>query len=287
MRVRPADSDSLRSWTEMRSLAASSTGQSPADGHVACALPTPAELLAAPACAAWLLYPEEAGPAIGLAEARIVPAGPGQPPEVFLELLFVASEAAREAGEHRLLEAADRWARVRGARTMVLTSNSDEEVLSSRFGSLGFSDPVRQITMSRAVTAQPAASAPAVEPGRPGFGAHAEDGLAHDVPNVEVGLSTGLRDLSGDARQGGGIARIVHWTVMLLGIGCIAMTDIWSADPIRGGFLVLVDVAFVLYVIVYYGVGRYRRSTRRPPSMNPFPSVAPSSQDSGSTDGTQ
>ncbi|MEM7406201.1 MAG: hypothetical protein AAF458_12955 [Pseudomonadota bacterium] len=265
MRARLVEADDLRAWMALREqLAADGTGGfgvAPATAQ----LTSPEQAMTAAAYAAWLLWVDTPRTAVGLAEARVVPGGPGHPPEVWLEVLYVSDDPTRPAGATILLAAVDRWARVRGARTMVATSMAVDAAGRTRLESLGFAEPKVRILFSRPLTSGPTGLG--VNPGGVGGGAvvpHRDAG-----PELEPLTTTSPVEFTPQPR-GGRPGRVLHWMLMTLGAVSLFQTDIWSNDPFRGGLLVLVDVAFFLYVIVYYGVGRYRRNTRRPPSLSPL-----------------
>ena len=54
---------------------------------------------------------------------------------------------------------------------------------------------------------------------------------------------------------------LLHGLLIALGVACLAMTDIFSGDLIRGGLLPVLDLVFIIYLIGLFMGRQYRRRT--------------------------
>lgn len=164
---------------------------------------------------------------------------PGPPATVRVEGLFVVPASRGRGGARALVDAAERWAHGRGAGVLTFDLEVDSAAVAVA-ERLGFAGVRRTVHLERAVRAPlEVARPPEREPVAP-------VSLAGPVP----GASPAPRRLA---------FLVTNLVLLAAAVASFLATDVFSRDPVRGGLLVLLDVAFVIYFMFLFVMLRYRK----------------------------
>lgn len=207
-----------------------------------------ADVLAAPAQRAALLYVDGGAP-IGLIEvSRRSHGAGGDGPVVYVEGLYTHPLRRGEGVAGALVEAAAQWARTRGCATLACHADIDDEQGHLAHAALGFEEIGRVVQFRMTVPAAPID----LRPGGPAGVAAA----AEPAPAVAAYADATVQPAP---RRAWSV--FAHGLLFALGAASFYNTDIWSGDPMRGALLPILDALFVVYAVLFVLLTRYRRRT--------------------------
>jgi GNAT superfamily N-acetyltransferase len=185
-----------------------------------------------------------AGEAVGLAQVSlVVDAGVS----AALRTLFVLPEHRRRGVARALLREVECHLGERGVTSLEFELATGAEGPRSLDGAALSGMGFELVTTVRRYRRHVGADADA--PSRPGLAVGAAADAAAPLPPLVI---------HAPARRGWLIANGLLAAVALV---CLLNTDVFSADPVRGGLLPLLDVGFFIYFAVVFVGWRYRRQT--------------------------
>jgi aminoglycoside 6'-N-acetyltransferase I len=189
---------------------------------------------------------DEAGERLGFVETRVRDSidGSASGPVLHLDGVYVRTPHRRLGHARELIEHAMNWGATRGCRECVSSAVVDDTDRHALHRAFGFEEQVRFVSFRRPLER--------IEPLAPSLAAAVDSDLETDAfghASTSLPLTTPRKSWW------------IHACVIVLGIASMFHTDPWSGDVVYGGLLLLVDVAFVLYVFALMAWIRYRGAT--------------------------
>lgn len=239
MQARPMTETDVDHWLEMRRTLWPHTEAERHEDEVASILANRSQKAAFVCC-------DESDVPIGFVEVflRQHVDGCSTTPVGYIEGVFVRSDCRRQGIATKLVEAAERWARVRRCRQMASGADLDDALGQQLHDRFGFEEAERVVIFRKSLPdlesdgKQPSEQAPALS------------SVSESAPLVSV-----------TREEGRPLWAALHVVVAMLGVVSLYYTNISSPDMLYGVMLPLVDVLCVLYALIVLAVWRYRVTT--------------------------